>query len=307
MENLAQEIVKIFNNPWVTKFVIAFVGLLIIRALVFLAQRSLARYVSDSYARYRLRKLVTAIGYLIVILFLAIVFKDRLGGLTVALGVAGAGVAFALQEVIVSVAGWVAIVSADFYSTGDRVQLGGIKGDVIDIGVLRTTLMECGEWINADQYSGRIVRIANSFVFKEPVFNYSTDFPFLWDEVSVPVTHKSDFHLAGQILRQVLHEMVEEYAVYAKKSWTTIVRKFMIEEAMLDPVVTLTFNDNWIEFTLRYVVDYRARRATKHQIYSRILEEFAKVPDRVAIASATIQVINADSTGVKQATPADRY
>ncbi len=99
-------------------------------------------------------------------------------GLSVALGVPGAGIAFALQEVIASVASWVAVSFGNFYSPGDRVQLGGIKGDVIDVGVLRTTLMEMGEWVNGDLYNGRIVRVANSFVFKEPVYNYSADFPF---------------------------------------------------------------------------------------------------------------------------------
>jgi small-conductance mechanosensitive channel len=97
-----------------------------------------------------------------------------LSSLTVALGVAGAGagIAFALQEVIASVAGWIALSFGQFYAVGDPVQLGSIKGDVIDIGVLRTTLMEIGEWVKGDQYNGRIVRVVNSFVFKEPVYNY---------------------------------------------------------------------------------------------------------------------------------------
>jgi small-conductance mechanosensitive channel len=299
MDDLLREGGKFFTNPWVTKFVIAFVGLIIIRALIFVLQRSFSRYITDSQTRYRVRKLVTFFGYFFVIFFLAIVFKDRLGGLTVVLGVTGAGMAFALQEVIVSVAGWVAIVFGNFYSTGDRVQLGGIKGDVIDIGVLRTTLMECGEWIKADQFTGRIVRIANSFVFKEPVFNYSTDFPFLWDELTVPVTHQSDYRLARDILSQVLQEVVGDYADYAKKSWHVIARKYMVEEAMLEPAVTLAFNDNWIEFTLRYVVDYRGRRGTKNQIFLRILEEFAKIHDRVAIASTTMQLVEAAPAAAK--------
>ena len=127
-------------------------------------------------------------------------FSDKLGGFTVAFGVAGAGVAFALQEVIASVAGWVAISVGSFYSPGDRVQVGGIRGDVIDVSILRTTLMEVGEWVAADLYTGRIVRVANSFVFKEPVFNYSGDFPFLWDEIVLPVRYGSDWKLAREML-----------------------------------------------------------------------------------------------------------
>ncbi|MBP2284691.1 small-conductance mechanosensitive channel [Flavobacterium sp. CG_23.5] len=103
------------------------------------------------------------------------------------MGVAGAGIAFALQEVIASFVGWLAILFGNFYNTGDRVQLGGIKGDVMDIGVFRTTIMAIGQWVDGNLYTGRIVLIANSFVFKEPVFNYSGDFPFLWDEIKLPI------------------------------------------------------------------------------------------------------------------------
>ncbi len=138
-----------------------------------------------------------------MIIMVTIVFSDKLGGLTVALGVAGAGIAFALQEVIASVAGWLAILFAGFYKTGDRVQLGGIKGDVIDVNVLRTTLMETGQWVDGDLYNGRIVRIANSFVFKEPVFNYSGDFPFLWDEIKIPVQFGSNYDKARKLFLDV--------------------------------------------------------------------------------------------------------
>ena len=164
-------------DPTVGKIIVSLIGVLVIAVIVRFLHRSLARRLRDPDTRYRVRKLITFAGYLVGILFITIVFSDRLGSLTVAFGVAGAGVAFALQEVIVSIAGWVAVSLGHFYQIGDRVQLGGIMGDVIDIGVLRTTLMECGQWVNADLYNGRIVRIANSFVFKEPVFNYSADFP----------------------------------------------------------------------------------------------------------------------------------
>jgi small-conductance mechanosensitive channel len=125
------------------------------------------------------------------------IFSASLGKMAVVFGVAGAGIAFALQEVIASLAGWVAISFGNIYNTGDRVQLGGIKGDVIDIGMLRTTMMEIGQWVNADLYNGRIVKIANSFVFKEPVFNYSGDFPFFWDEITVPIKYGCDYRLSG--------------------------------------------------------------------------------------------------------------
>ena len=206
---------------------------------------------------------------------------------------AGAGIAFALQEVIASIAGWVVVSFGNFYSVGDRVQLGDIIGDVIDIGVLRTTLMETGQWVKADLYNGRIVRVANSIVFKGPVFNYSGDFPFLWDEITVPVKYGSDYRLAREILQKIADDAVGRLVPEAQKTWRGMVSKYRIEDARIEPAVTLIANDNWMEFTIRYVTDYKRRRSTKDILFTRILEEVDASGGKVALASATFHLVGA--------------
>jgi len=294
---------KWLYDPMVGKIVFTIVGLLVLVTMVRLFQRAVSRRIGQTKSRYFARKLASFVGSLIAILFVTIVFSDQLGHLTVAFGVAGAGIAFALQEVIVSIAGWVGISLGHFYHVGDRVQLGGIMGDVIDIGVLRTTIMECGEWVNADLYNGRIVRVANSFVFKEPVFNYSADFPFLWDELTLPVKYGGDYRLAREILQRVANELVGDYAAHAKTRWNEVVRKFMVEDEQVKPIVTMVANDNWIEFTLRYVVDYKRRRAIKDELFLRILEELDKTDGRVAIASTTVQLVETPVFDVRLSNP----
>ncbi|MEM8777560.1 MAG: mechanosensitive ion channel domain-containing protein [Cyanobacteria bacterium P01_G01_bin.49] len=280
-----------FADPIVGKLIALCIGILVINFIFRILSRSLPRYVSDPDMSYRLRKAITFVGYLVMAMFATIVFSDRLGRLTVVFGVIGAGVAFALQEVIASFAGWVAISFGQFYKPGDRVQLGGIMGDVIDISILRTTVMEIGAWVKADLYSGRIVRIANSFVFKEPVFNYSADFPFVWDEITVPVKYGSDHRLAREILYRVADEVVGEYVPQAQATWKAMVHKYLIEDARVDPMVTLMTNDNWMEFTLRYVVDYKKRRLKKDLLFTRTLDEFMKTQGKVAYASATFHLV----------------
>ncbi len=289
---MEEQLRKWLFDPTVGKIVAAAVSLLILYILIRFAQRSVSRYVKETAIRYRIRKFLTFLGYFLGIIVLGTVFSERLSGLTVAFGVAGAGIAFALQEVIASVAGWFAITFGQFYSPGDRVQLGGIKGDVIDIGILRTTLMECGQWVNGDNYNGRIVRIANSFIFKEPVFNYSADFPFLWDEIVLPVRYGSDWEFARQVFTNVVHEVCAEYAVQSKEAWNKAVMKYQLEDARIEPMVTLEANDNWIEFTARYIVDYRKRRFIKDRLFTRILEEVDKSENRIRLASATFEVTN---------------
>ncbi len=277
-------------DPTVGKFVSAFVGVLIIYVIVRFVRRRVTQAIKDADARYRTRKLLGFLGFVVGVAFLGAVFSDQLGSLTVAFGVAGAGIAFALQEVIVSVAGWLAISFGNMFKTGDRVLLGGVRGDVIDIGVLRSTIMECGEWVKADQYSGRIVRIGNSAVFKEPVYNYSGDFPFLWDEIVVPVSHDSDATLARSVIVDIANAVLGDYAKRAGAGWGKVVKAYRIENASVDPMVTMTADQNWMEFTLRYIVDYKMRRSTKDQLWVRILDAFARTNGQVAMAGATLYV-----------------
>jgi len=185
------------------------------------------------------------------------------------------------------------------------VQLGGIKGDVIDVSILRTTIMEMGEWVAADLYTGRIVRVANSFVFKEPVYNYSGDFPFLWDEITLPVRYGSDWKLAREILHKVVNEVLSEYADEVVDSWKAMVRQYRVEDANVEPMVTLRATDNWIEFTVRYVVNYRKRRWTKNYLFTRILEEVDKTDQKVQLASATFELVTGSHLDVRLSTKGD--
>jgi small-conductance mechanosensitive channel len=286
-------------DPTVGRIVAAFVGVVILGVIIRLVQRWAGRLVKDADTRYRVRKFVAYLGYLAAALLLATAFSNRFGSLTVAFGVAGAGIAFALQEVIASAAGWFAIHFSGFYRVGDRVQLGGIRGDVIDIGALRTALAELGQWVDGDLYNGRIVRVANSFVFKEPVFNYSADYPFLWDEIKVPLKYGCDWRLAREVLERIVQETTGEYAARAKTAWKRVVERYAIEDARVEPMVTLALNDNWMEFTVRYVVDYQARRITKDLLFVRILEEFEASEGKLSIASATFHLVQAPPLEVR--------
>lgn len=294
-----QEIIKSWLfSPGVGKLVAAILAVLVVLVLVRSANGVLGRNIENLERRYRLRKLVVFVGYVLAIFLLSIVFSDKLGGLTVFFGVAGAGVAFALQEVIASAAGWVSMSFGRFYQVGDRVQLGGIKGDVIDIGVLRTTLMEVGGWINADQYNGRIVRVANSFIFKEPVYNYSSDFPFLWDELLIPVRYGSNYELARKEFQQVLDDLIGDYARRLKKDWRSMTEKYMLVDARLEPMVAREMKENWVEYSLRYVVDYKQRRSMKDKISDCLLQIIEQSKGEIRLGAPSIELATVPSLEV---------
>ncbi len=278
-------------DPTYSKIAIIILGFCIIWLLIKVIQKRLFSKIKENDNHYKANKFSNFIGYFLTILLITIVYSEKLGGLTVAFGVAGAGIAFALQEVIVSFAGWLAILFGGFYKTGDRVQLGGIKGDVMDIGVLRTTIMETGQWVDGDLYNGRIVFIANSFIFKEPVFNYSGEFPFLWDEIKIPIQFGSDYDKAESIILESGNEIIGDLSKISKKQWEVLQNNFRLEDAQSEPMVTMVVNDNWVEFTLRYVVDYKRRRATKTALFKKILKEIEASNGTINFASATFQIV----------------
>ncbi|MCW2121179.1 small-conductance mechanosensitive channel [Flavobacterium sp. 7A] len=285
-------------DPTVGKISTIIIGVAVIWLLVRVIQRNLLSRIQGNDNHYRAKKISNYAGYFLTIVLITVVFSDKLGGFTVALGVAGAGIAFALQEVIASFAGWLAIMFGDFYKTGDRVQLGGIKGDVMDIGVLRTTIMETGEWVDGDLYNGRIVLIANSYVFKEPVFNYSGDFPFLWDEIKVQIQYGSDYDMARELLLEIGNKVAGDLSDLSKLQWGHLQNKFRLEEAKTDAMVSLVINENFVEFTLRYVVGYKKRRATKTELFTQILKAFESSNGAIKFVTATLQLVEAPDFNV---------
>jgi small-conductance mechanosensitive channel len=203
-------------------------------------------------------------------------------------GVASAGIALALQEVITSFAGWLSISTGRFYKIGDRISFGQVKGDVIDIGLLRTTIMEIGDWIHGDQYNGKIVSVPNNSVFKEPVYNYSGDFPFLWDEIQVPIKYGSDLELTRELIGEAIDETVSDYVPLARDKWKHMVKKYMIENASVEPIITIEANENWVTYSIRYTVDYKSRRTTKDMLFRKILAGIDETGGRIEIASARL-------------------
>jgi small-conductance mechanosensitive channel len=274
------------------KCIAAIVGILLIHAGFRALEQTLPRHFGRVDERYRVRKFVVFSGYIAILLFVSILFEDRLGRLSFALGVAGAGVAVALQDVLASIAGAFSIGFSKLYTVGDRVQIGDTRGDVIDIGLLRTTLMEVGSWVGRDLFSGRIVRIPNNTVLKNSVFNYSQGFRFIWDQIKVVLSISSDADLARAMLLRVANEVIGEYLVEAQNSWNAVSDDYRTENPPIEPVVALAVNAASLEFTLNYVVDYTKRSTMQDRLFTKIVEEVAKSDGHLVWASSGVTVIN---------------
>src|SRR3984885_12616274 len=284
------------------KCVAAVIGILLIYGTFHVLEQTLPRRFGRADARYKVRKFIVISGYLAILLFLGLLFEDRLGRLSFAFGVVGAGVAVALQDVLASIAGAFSIGFSRLYTVGDRVQIGDTRGDVIDIGLLRTTLMETGNWVSKDLYNGRLVRIPNSTVLKGTVFNYSQGFQFIWDEIKVQFTNTSDCQFAREMLLRVAKQSIGDYLIQAQESWKCVTDNFRIANSSLEPIVTLVVNNASLEFGLSYVVDYTKRTAKQDELFTRIVEEVAKSNGRLQWSSST-PTVNIQPISAGQATP----
>ena len=278
------------------QFGIWFVFILV---LTWLIQKAVNRSITGMAARYRTKKAIRFISYILIVILAIVTFTGKAQYFSLTIGLISAGIAFALQEVVLSIAGWVAIYASNIYKPGDRIEINGIKGDVIDIGMTKTTLMEVGVWISSDNYSGRIVQVSNSNVFKTSVHNYSTDFPFLWDEINLPIEYGSDVNEAFEILEKVTESLLLPYARTAAEEWKRMTRKYLIEKANVEPTVSMKLTDNWIEFNIRYVVDYKQRRGTKGQVYRELYERILGTNGKVTLASATFGITDMPELDVR--------
>jgi len=273
------------------KCVAALVGVLIIHGGFRLLEQTVPRHFGRTNSRYKVRKFVVFSGYLTILLFLALLFEDRLGRLGFALGLIGAGVAVALQDVLASIAGAFSIGFSKLYAVGDRVQIGDTIGDVIDIGLLRTTLLETGNWVSKDSYNGRIVRVPNSAVLKGSVFNYSQGFQFVWDEIKVVFASSSDFQFAKDMLTRVAREAIGDYLLEAQTSWKVVSDYYETVSPPLEPTITLVVNAGNFEFGVSYVAHYTKRTAMQDRLFTRIVQEVAKSNGRLQWSSTPTPVI----------------
>lgn len=254
-------------------------------------RRFLRKNLPDTGTRYRSQKGIELFGYVLLIILTLSYFTGNIKDFTLAIGLFTAGITITLQELILSIAGSVYIFVVKVYKPGDRIEINGIKGDVIDIDSIYTSMMEIGEWVSSDNYSGRIVKLSNAFVFRGPIYNYSKDFPFIWDEFNLPIRYGSDVELAKSIIIKIAKEVLSDYTVNSIAKWKDVVNKYYIEDAVVDPTLAITLTDNWMQFNLRYIVDYKRRRITRHALNEKIHKDIIATKGAVVLASSTLEVI----------------
>jgi small-conductance mechanosensitive channel len=244
-----------------------------------LAAWIIARRTEDVRFRYHARKVSAYVSVGLALLLLGRIWFTGFQDIGTFLGLVSAGLAIALKDLVASVAGWIYLLWRRPFEVGDRIQIGKHAGDVIDIRLFRFTLIEIGNWVEADQSTGRVILVPNSRILIEVIANYSKGFQYIWNEIPVLVTFESNW-LKG---KDILQKLVDAHSAHLSESAMQGVRKAaqraMIIYSTLTPKVWTSVADSGVLLTIRYLCDPRKRRGTEETIWEDILTEFAKCDD----------------------------
>jgi small-conductance mechanosensitive channel len=258
-----------------------------------------ARKIKESKTRYTFRKTASILYFVVLLLAVIRIWVEHTQALLVSYGLVAAGIAIALQDVFKNFAGGVIIFVTGIYHVGDRIEINQKYGDVIDIGILYTTLLELKEWVAGDQATGRLSVIPNGIVLSGTVNNYTKDNNFIWDEIEVPITYDSDWKEAVTTIQRIVGEETKKMAEQAEKEILKLGEKYYLTIKAVEPEIYLTLTDNWITFNIRYITDVRERRLVRNKLSQMILEEILK-SENVKIASTTLDIIGLPELTLKR-------
>ncbi len=294
-------------TPTEERFLITALILLALWVVRLVVLRVVRGTIDDVTIWYRTRKIISYVVFLVAVLVISPLWLEG-GNYATYIGLVSAGVAIALADVLKNLAGWVYIVLRRPFRNGDRVEISGQIGDVIDIRVFRFSMVEVGNWVHADQSTGRIIHVPNGLLFTNTLANYTEGFAFIWHEIEVLVTFESDWELAERLIL----ESLEEHAVHhdPARAMAEILRTaeaYQIRYTHLTPAVYLTVKDSGVLLTGRLLCEARRRRSVDAAVWKSILRRFAAEPS-VELAYPTVRTflpdrLRVDTGGATQATP----
>jgi len=258
------------------KLIISIIFFVVLTLIKFLSNLIVRKRVKDDKKAYSWNRAIVYIYTVLLIVLIGSVWVKGMKSLTTFLGLASAGLAIAMHDTIANLAGWFYIMSVKPFKVGDRIEVDNIIGDVIDLRILQFSMVECGNWVDADQSTGRIIHIPNSKAITGAIANYEIGFKYIWNEVPVLITFESDWKKAKELINKVSDDNVLHLSQGAQQQIRKAAKKYLIFYDKLTPIVYTTVKESGVLLTLRYLVSPRLRRNSEHQIWEAILDAFEK-------------------------------
>lgn len=280
-----------YPHEYLEKISYTFVALTIIHiALKMILDNQFSKKIKEKRTRYSFKKITSILYVGSFIAALAAIWSGGTQEVTVAFGLVTAGVAFALQDVLKNLAGAVIIYLNKLYVVGDRIEINSKTGDVLDIGIFYTTILEIREWVTSDSHTGRITTIPNGSVISNEVNNYTKDHNYIWDEIVLSLDYRSDSSFAQERIMSILTKHTSKYSEEANQSIEKMGQKYYLGETNTKPAIFMSLTSDEIILKARYTVQVRERGIIKDVISRLFLEEIKNNPDKIMISTKTLNV-----------------
>ncbi|MBC8416280.1 MAG: mechanosensitive ion channel [Candidatus Cloacimonetes bacterium] len=292
IEQLLQQI-PYLNSPIMIKLIKSVIIITILWLLKLVINRFILRKITDMKSRYQWRKIISIAVAVFGIIIVGRLWYEGVQSIATYLGLLSAGIAIALKDLIANFAGWIYIISRKPFEAGDRIQIGNLAGDVIDLSLFEFSLLEIGNWVDADQSTGRIIHIPNGKIFTLDLANYDKGFKYIWNEIRVVITFESNWQKAKKILLIIANNKSENITTPVERQIKRAARKFLIYYKHLTPIVYTDVKNHGIQLTIRHLCETRKRRGYTEAIWEDILKEFAKQKD-IELAYPTTRFYSTD-------------
>lgn len=257
------------------KLLLSLLVLLVLWLLRRILLRTVRRRNQDVRIHYQWQKVSGYVTAFVGALLLARIWLHVFGSLTTYFGLLSAGIAIALKDLLVNLAGWIFILWRRPFDVGDRIEIGPHAGDVIDVRIFEFSLLEIGKWVHADQSTGRVLHIPNGWVLTHSLANFTRGFNFIWNEIEVLVTFESNWQQAKDILLDVARRHSEHLSEEAEKQVRRTAQRYLIFYSKLTPIVYTSVENSGVRLTIRYLCEVRKRRGSAQAIWEDILTTFA--------------------------------
>jgi small-conductance mechanosensitive channel len=260
-------------------------GIYVIKSVLL---RFIHKRIPDSGIYFRSKRIINGIAFLFFIIGIALIWFKSGGSIITYLGLFSAGLALALKDILMNIAGWLYILLRQPFAVGDRIEIAGIKGDVIDQNIFKFRVIEVGNWVHAEQSTGRIIHIPNYKIFMDPLANYTLGFEYIWDEIRVTVTFECNWRKAKGILEEIVHRYSDDLAEDVQKKIFETSRKYLVYYKNLTPIVYTDVVESGVQLTMRYICEPKMRRFSSERIWEAVLDRFGAEVD-IDIAYPTMR------------------
>jgi len=199
-------------------------------------------------------------------------------------GFATAGLTVALKDFIVGFFGWFALMGKNGIKLGDWVEINGVGGEVIEIGLLKTVILEMGNWTSTGHPTGRRVSFVNSFALEGHYFNFSTAGQWLWDELQITLPLDSDPYSKAEQIRQTVEHATEADALLAEQDWERVTHQYGTRAFSAKPAIDIRPTMNGVNVVVLYIT----RGPQRFEVKSKLFESLVALLHKPLIGEQTV-------------------